>query len=185
MAQIWHLTPPLTEADVAPIRAGDQVIISGWLYTARDAAHQRMYAALARGEALPVDLQGQMIYYTGPTPARPGEVIGSAGPTTSERMDKFTPDLLARGLRATIGKGYRSEAVKVAMVQHKALYLVTTGGIGALLARRITAVEPVAYADLGTEAIRRLRVENFPTLCVNDVMGGDAYAAGQAAWHRG
>lgn len=179
-----RLTTPLTDAMVAEVRAGDQVLISGKIYTARDAAHKRMVEQLERGEPLPIALQGQIIYYVGPTPPKPGQVIGSAGPTTSGRMDKYTPAILAQGVKAVIGKGYRSAEVKEAFVQYRGLYLVSTGGAGALLARTIAAARVVAYEDLLAEAIRELEVEDFPTICIHDIYGGDQYAEGQKAWRR-
>lgn len=183
-ARIHRITTPLTTATVAGIRAGDQVFISGKVYTARDAAHLRMVEQLEKGEAPPFDLAGAVIYYVGPTPPKPGQVIGSAGPTTSYRMDKFTPALLAQGVKAVIGKGYRSQEVRDALVQHKGLYLVSTGGAGALLARTITAARVVAYEDLVAEAVRELEVKDFPTICIHDIYGGDQYAEGQKAWRQ-
>ncbi|MDI3340849.1 MAG: Fe-S-containing hydro-lyase [Sphaerobacter sp.] len=174
--QAISITAPLDAATAARLRAGDAVLISGTLLTARDAAHQRLAAALASGEPLPVDLRDQVIYYVGPAPARPGAVIGSAGPTTSGRMDPYTPALLAAGLRGMIGKGHRSPEVRAAIVQHGAVYFAAVGGAGALLARRITAAEVVAYPDLGPEAIYRLTVVDFPAIVVNDCHGGDLYA---------
>lgn len=171
----YHLTLPLTDADCKQLRAGDSVYLSGTLYTARDAAHKRMYEALAAGEALPFDIKGQTIYYLGPTPARAGQVIGSAGPTTSGRMDKYTPALLAQGLRGMIGKGRRSESVIEAMKQHGAVYFAAVGGAGALLSQCITASEVIAYEDLGTEAIRRLTVRDFPVFVCIDAEGTDLY----------
>jgi len=177
-----RLRPPLDDETVARLRAGDRVLISGTVYTARDAAHLRMVDALKRGEPLPFGLQGQVIYYVGPTPTPPGKVIGSAGPTTSRRMDPLTPILLEHGLKATIGKGARSEPVKEAMRKFKAVYLAAVGGAGALLAQRVLAAEVVAYEDLGPEAVRRLTVEDFPALVINDIYGGDLYEAGKAQY---
>lgn len=177
-----RLTPPLSDADVTALRAGDRVLLSGVLLAARDAAHQRFAEALARGEALPVNLAGQVLYYVGPTPARPGEVIGSAGPTTASRMDPFTPALLALGLKGMIGKGGRSPEVVEAMRRHRAVYFGAVGGTGALLSRRIRAAEIVAYEDLGPEAVRRLIVEDFPVIVVNDVEGRDLFAEGKARY---
>ena len=155
---------------------GDMVYISGDIYTARDAAHKRMYEALKRGESLPFDIKGQIIYYMGPSPARPGKVTGSAGPTTASRMDKYTPELLDLGLAGMIGKGRRTEEVKEAVIRNKAIYLAAIGGAGALLSKCIKHSEIIAYEDLGTEAIRRLMVENFPAIVVLDAKGGDLYA---------
>lgn len=169
------LRVPLDEAVIQELRAGDQVLLSGTLLTARDAAHKRLTEALAAGEPLPVDLRGQVIYYVGPAPAKPGAVIGSAGPTTSGRMDPYTPTLLAAGVRGMIGKGYRGDEVREAIARHGAVYFAAVGGSGALLARRITAAEVVAYDDLGPEAIYRLTVSDFPVVVVNDAQGGDLY----------
>jgi fumarate hydratase subunit beta len=180
-----RLRTPLTDADVANLRAGDLVTITGVIYGARDAAHKRLVEAMNRGEALPVELQGAMIYYVGPTPAKPGQVIGAAGPTTSTRMDPYTPPLLARGLKGMIGKGFRSAAVLAALQQHKAVYLAATGGAGALLARRIKKAEVVAYEDLGPEALFRFEVEEFPAIVVNDAFGGDLYTTGKATFRKG
>ena len=173
---------PLTEETLTDLRAGDAVLLIGVLYVARDAAHKRMVAALDKGEPLPFDIRGQTIYYTGPAPAKPGQVIGSAGPTTSGRMDSYTPRLLAEGLKGTIGKGMRSPAVKDAMKQHEAIYLATIGGIGAVLAKSIKKSEVIAYDDLGAEAVRRLEVENFPAIVINDIYGGDLYEEGKAKY---
>jgi len=157
------------------LRAGDSVLLSGVVYTARDAAHARLAALLAEGKPLPVDLAGQVIYYVGPTPAKPGQVIGSAGPTTAGRMDSFTPALLAAGLKGMIGKGLRNQSVREAIVQHKAVYFAATGGAAALLAKRIVSCEVVAYEDLGCEAIHRLEVRDLPLVVINDCAGGDFY----------
>jgi fumarate hydratase subunit beta len=179
-----EVRPPLSDADVEALRAGDRVRITGVLYTARDAAHGRLLPLVQRGEALPVDLRGQIIYYTGPSPARPGEVVGSIGPTTGGRMDPYTPALLALGLKGTIGKGARSAAVKDALREHRGVYFGAIGGAGAVLSRFVKRLEVVAYADLGTEAIRRLEVEDFPAIVVNDCHGGDLYQDGQRAYAR-
>jgi len=173
------LTTPLTDEVVARLHAGDRVTLSGVLYVARDAAHQRMVAALDRGEALPFAPSGQVIYYMGPTPAPPGRPIGSAGPTTAYRMDPYAPRLLALGLKGMIGKGGRSPAVRRAIQQYRALYFAATGGAAALIARHIKAAEIIAYADLGAEALRRLWVEDFPLIVVNDIYGQDAYEIGR------
>ena len=179
-----RLTAPLADEGVARLRAGQRVLISGVVYTARDAAHKRMAEALERGGDLPFDIRGQVIYYVGPTPAPPGRIIGAAGPTTAGRMDRYTPALLARGLKGMIGKGPRSAEVRAAIQQYRAAYFGGIGGAGALLAQRIVAVELVAYEDLGTEAIRRLEVRDFPAIVINDCYGGDAYEEGQARWRR-
>ncbi|HUT75188.1 MAG TPA: Fe-S-containing hydro-lyase [Armatimonadota bacterium] len=172
------LTPPLTNDVIMALRAGDRAIITGVIYTARDAAHRRLVELLDQGEPLPVDLAGQIIYYTGPTPAPPGRPIGSAGPTTAGRMDPYAPRLLAVGLKAMIGKGARSPQVREALRRHRAVYLSATPGAGALLSQHIVAAEVVAYPDLGTEAIHRLAVQNFPVIVANDCHGGDIYEEG-------
>ncbi len=180
-----RLTTPLSDADVESLHAGDLVTITGVIYGARDAAHKRLTEAMSRGETLPVDLQGQIVYYVGPTPARPGQAIGAAGPTTSTRMDPYTPALLARGLKGMIGKGYRSRAVLEALREYKAVYLAATGGAGALLAKRIKKADVMAYDDLGPEALYRFEVEEFPAMVVNDAFGGDLYAEGKEAFRKG
>ncbi len=181
---IKDVTTPLSDADIEQLKAGDRVRITGVLYTARDAAHGRLWPLIEKGEKLPIDVKGQIIYYTGPSPARPGDVVGSIGPTTASRMDKFTPALLQLGLKGTIGKGYRGQPVKDALKQHKGVYLGAIGGAGAVLSRFIKKLEVVAYEDLGTEAIRRLEVEGFPAIVVNDCHGGDLYQDGQKAYAR-
>jgi fumarate hydratase subunit beta len=158
------------------------VLISGVVYVARDAAHKRMVEALHGGEPPPFDLRGQIIYYMGPSPARPGRPIGSAGPTTSGRMDRYTPALLDAGLRGMIGKGSRSEEVREALKQHRAVYLAVTGGAAALITRTIQAAEVIAYHDLGPEAVRRLQVSDLPAIVINDIYGGDAYQEGQSLY---
>ena len=173
---------PLTEAAVKKLKTGDEVHLSGVLYTARDAAHQRLLDALEEGKPLPFDLQGQTVYYMGPTPAKPGYPIGSAGPTTSGRLDRFTPRLLAAGLRGMIGKGKRSAAVREAMKEHQAVYLAALGGAGALISRSIKKAEVIAYGDLGAEAVLRLEVEDFPAIVINDIYGGDLYEEGRARY---
>jgi fumarate hydratase subunit beta len=175
---------PLSADIVHGLRVGQRVLLSGVVYTARDAAHQRMAQALAEGEALPIPLEGQVIYYVGPAPARPGEVIGPAGPTTAGRVDVFTPALLANGLRGMIGKGKRSAEVRRAIVEHGAVYFVMVGGAAALIAGHIREAVPVAYADLGTEAIFRLVVEALPMVVANDVLGADLFELGQAQFRR-
>lgn len=170
-----RVSAPLERETVDDLRAGDQVLISGTLLTARDAAHKRLIETLEAGESLPVDLDGQIIYYVGPAPAKPGMPIGSAGPTTSGRVDPYTPALLEAGVRGMVGKGYRSQAVREAITQHGAVYFAALGGTGALLARRIVAAEVIAYDDLGPEAIYRLTVRDFPAIVVNDRYGADLY----------
>lgn len=179
---VIRLRTPLTDADLRELRIGEEVLISGVIYTARDAAHAKLAVALVNGEALPVPLEGQVIYYVGPAPARPGEVTGPAGPTTASRVDSFTPALLAHGLKGMIGKGKRSAEVREAIMQYGAIYFVAVGGAAALIADRIKQVEVVAYPDLGTEAIHRLEVEDFPVVVGNDVKGGDLFEAGKAKY---
>ena len=181
---VKELRTPLTDADVESLRAGDRVRITGVLYTARDAAHGRLLPLIEKGAPLPFDPRGQIIYYTGPSPARPGSVVGSIGPTTASRMDKYVPALLKLGLKGTIGKGYRSQPVKDALRQHRALYLGAIGGAGAVLSQFVKKLEVVAYEDLGTEAIRRLEVEGFPAIVLYDCHGGDLYQDGQKAYAR-
>jgi len=178
MAKTVKLTPPLSDQDVLQLEIGDTVIVSGVIYTARDAAHKRLVDMLARGEALPMDIMGQIIYYVGPSPARPGRVIGAAGPTTSYRMDSYAPTLIRLGLKAMIGKGKRSPEVIEALKTHKAVYLGATGGAGALISQRIKTAEVIAFPELGPEAIHRLEVEDFPTIVINDCQGRDLYELG-------
>ena len=173
---------PLTEEALKDLRAGDDLLLTGVIYVGRDAAHKRMIEALDRGETLPFDIKGQTIYFMGPSPARPGKPIGSAGPTTSGRMDGYSPRLMAEGLKGMIGKGMRLPAVKEAMKQYKAVYFGAIGGAGALASRSIKKSEVVAYEELGAEAIRRLEVEDFPVTVVNDIYGGDLYEEGKARY---
>jgi len=170
-----HLRTPLSGEDVRPLRAGDRVLLSGELFTARDAAHARLVDLIADGRPLPFRTEGSVIYYTGPAPTPPHRSMGSAGPTTSGRMDPYTPQLLAQGIRATVGKGTRSREVIAAMQKYGAVYLAAVGGAGALIARCVKEVEVIAYPELGPEAIRRLVVEDFPAVVINDVRGGDLY----------
>lgn len=179
-----YITVPMTPEEVQNLRAGDYVYLSGTVYTARDAAHKRMYDALQQGEALPVDMKGILVYYMGPSPAREGRAIGSAGPTTSSRMDKYAPALLDLGLGGMIGKGKRSKEVKDAIVRNRAVYFAAVGGAGALLSRSIVASEVVAYDDLGTEAIRKLEVKNFPVIVVIDSCGNDLYETAVKEYNR-
>jgi len=179
-----HITAPLDPEMVEQLKAGDQVVLSGVIYTARDAAHRRLIDALEGGKELPFDLSGQTIYYMGPSPAKPGQVIGSAGPTTSGRMDVYTPRLLQAGLKGMIGKGSRSEAVKEALKQYRAVYFAAVGGAGALIGKSIKKAEVIAYEDLGAEAIRRLEVKELPLIVVNDTHGGDLYQKGKANYQR-
>lgn len=166
---------PLRDGMERELRAGDYVYMTGTIYTARDAAHKRMYDAMLNGEVLPFDVKGETIYYLGPTPAREGQVIGSAGPTTSSRMDKYTPLLIEKGLKGMIGKGRRSDAVIDSMKKNGAVYFAAVGGAGALLSKCITGSEVIAYEDLGTEAIRRLTVKDFPAIVVIDSEGNNLY----------
>ena len=175
---------PLSELVAARLRAGDGVRIHGTIYVARDAAHKRLVDALSRGEGLPFDPQGAVIYYMGPSPAKPGQVIGSAGPTTSYRMDPYTPTLLSQGVKGLIGKGSRSPAVKEALRQYGAVYMAAVGGAAALIAKSIKEAEVIAFPDLGAEAVLRLRVEDFPAIVVNDTVGGDLYKEAREQWAR-
>jgi fumarate hydratase subunit beta len=181
---ITEVTPPLSDVDVESLTAGDRVRITGVLYTARDAAHARLLPLIEAGTPLPFDVRGQIIYYTGPSPARPGDVVGSIGPTTAGRMDTFTPVLLELGLKGTMGKGARSQPVKDAFMKFKGVYFGVIGGAGAVLSRFVTKLEIVAYEDLGTEAIRRIEVENFPAIVINDCHGGDLYLEGMTQYAR-
>ena len=179
-----NLNAPFSAQNVEPLKAGDVVRLSGVLFTARDAAHARMAEAIESGEPLPFDPEGQVVYFTGPAPARPGHALGPAGPTTASRMDSYSPLLIERGLKGMVGKGLRSEGVKRAMREHGCVYFGAVEGTAALLARCVTEVELVAYEDLGAEAIRRLVVEDFPAVVVNDLHGGDLYIEGRERWRR-
>lgn len=170
-----YIKAPISKEDAAILKAGDYVYLSGTIYTARDAAHKRMYEALEKGEVLPIELKNNIIYYMGPSPAREGRPIGSAGPTTASRMDKYAPRLLDLGLIGMIGKGKRSDAVKEAIVRNGAVYFAAVGGAGALLSKSIIASEVIAYDDLGTEAIRKLEVKDFPVIVVIDKDGNNLY----------
>ncbi len=184
MAQTWNIETPLTEAQVRKLESGDRVMLSGVVYTARDAAHKRLVTTLKKGQDLPFDLLGQAIYYAGPAPASPGKPIGPVGPTTSYRMDPYTPQLIEKGLRVMIGKGRRSSEVVAAMKRYGAVYLGATGGAAALLALRVRQADIVAYPDLGPEAIRRLVVVEMPLVVVIDASGRDLYETGPAAYRR-
>ena len=175
---------PLDDAAVQSLRAGEQIVLTGRIYTARDAAHQRLFDAMLRGEELPLPLSGQVIYYVGPAPAKQGAVIGPAGPTTSGRMDPYTLPLLERGVAGLIGKGSRSEEIKQALVRHRAVYFGAVGGAAAVLARQIRSSRILAYPDLLSEAIRELEVEEFPLFVINDCHGGDAYQAARDVYRR-
>lgn len=170
-----YINTPITEEDIESLKTGDMVYITGTIYTARDAAHKRLYEAIQKNQEIPVDLKDNIIYYLGPSPAKDGQVIGSAGPTTSSRMDKYTPLMLEKGLKGMIGKGKRSEEVINSMVKNKAVYFAAIGGAGALLSQCIKKAEVIAYEDLGTEAIRRLEVENLPVIVVIDSKGNNLY----------
>ncbi len=179
------VTLPLTDETLKELRAGDNVLLTGVMYVARDAAHKRIVEALDQGKPLPFDIKGQTIYYMGPSPARPGQPIGSAGPTTSGRMDAYSPFLIAEGLKGMIGKGMRSQTVKDAIKKYKAVYLAAIGGAGALISKSIKKSEVIAYEELGAEAIRRLEVEDFPATVINDIYGGDLYQEGKARYKVG
>ena len=178
----YKLTTPVAKEDLAPLRAGDTVLLSGTVYTARDAAHKRMMELLDAGEALPFPVEGSAVYYVGPTPERPGQIIGSAGPTTSGRMDAYSPRLLDLGQAIMIGKGARNQAVKEAVVRSGAVYLAALGGAGALMAASVEELEVICWEDLGCEAVRRLMVRDLPLTVILDAHGGDLYESGPAAY---
>jgi len=184
MTNTMHIVSPIDAETIEKLTVGTKVLISGVIYAARDAAHCKLIQTLDEGDRLPFDLAGQTLYYMGPSPARPDHIIGSAGPTTSGRMDIYTPRLIAAGIRAMIGKGSRSPEVKEAIKKYKAIYFVTIGGAGALLAKSIKQVEVVAYEDLGAEAILRLNVDNFPAIVANDIYGNDLFEQGKARYRR-
>lgn len=175
---------PLTDDVIRTLKSGDRVLLSGVLYVARDAAHRRMKELLDNNQPLPFDIEGQIIYYMGPTPAVSGRALGSAGPTTSGRMDGYTPLLIEHGLKGMIGKGTRSQAVKESIIRYKAVYFAAVGGAGALISRTIKKAEVVAWEDLGAEAVRRIEVTGFPVVVINDIYGGDLYLEGKAAWRK-
>jgi len=179
MSEPKRIVTPLTEEVIAGLRAGDECLVSGELIGARDQAHRLLFDMVQKGEELPFDVSGAVIYYVGPTPARPGHVIGSAGPTTSSRMDPFTPALLEKGLKGMIGKGRRSAEVQDAIVKHRAVYFAAPGGLGAYLASRIVSATVIFGEELGPEAIRRLIVRDMPVIVVKDIYGGDAYVSGK------
>ena len=179
----YHITTPLKEEDITKLKAGDTVKITGVIYTARDAAHARLVKLLDEGKELPIDVKGQVIYYVGPTPAKPGRPIGSAGPTTSYRMDAYAPRLIKEGLKGMIGKGARSKEVKDSIKSEKAVYFAAVGGAAALIAKSIKKAEIITYEDLGAEALRRMEVVDFPAIVINDIYGGDLYQEGQAKWN--
>lgn len=180
MDKAVRLKTPLSADDLETLRVGDRVLLNGIIYTARDAAHGRLIEHIKRNESLPIDLEGHVIYYVGPTPAKPGEVIGAAGPTSGYRMDPHTPALLKKGLKAMIGKGPRDSTVKDAMQKYKAVYFAATGGAGALISGSIRSAEIIAYPDLETEAIRRLEIKDFPVIVAIDIYGGDLYETGKS-----
>lgn len=177
-----RLTMPITDDDVEQLKIGDHVRIRGVIYTARDAAHNRMIQALDAGQPLPIDIKDQLIYYVGPSPTRPGHVAGAVGPTTSMRMDPFTPRLLAEGLKACMGKGNRGPEVQEALKQYHAVYFMAVGGAGAMLSQFVKKIEVVAYEDLGTESIKRLEVEDFPAVVMDDCQGRDLLMEGRKQW---
>ena len=181
---IKKITLPLTKETLRDLRVGDNLLLTGIIYAGRDVAHKRMVEALERGEPLPVDVKGQVIYFMGPSPTRPGKPIGAAGPTTSGRMDSYSPRLIAAGLKGMIGKGMRSQTVKDAMKKYRAVYLGAIGGAGALISRSIKKAEVIAYEDLGAEALLRLEVEDFPVTVINDIYGGDLYEEGKAKYRK-
>jgi fumarate hydratase subunit beta len=181
-AKSRRIALPLSDEILEDLKAGDNLLLTGVIYAARDAAHKRMVEALDQGKALPFDIKGATIYYMGPTPARPGRVIGSAGPTTSGRMDAYAPRLIAEGLKAMIGKGSRSQVVKDAMMKHKAVYLGAVGGAGAMVSKNIKKAEVITYGELGVEAVRRLEVVDFPVTVIDDIYGGDLYEEGKAKY---
>ena len=179
-----RLEAPLSKEEIEPLRTGDVVRLNGVIYVARDAAHDRMKRAIEAGEPLPLDPEGNIVYYSGPAPARPGYALGPAGPTTASRMDPYSPLLIERGLRGMVGKGLRSEAVIESMREHGCVYFGAVEGTAALLADCVKEAEVIAYEDLGTEAVRRLFVEDFPVVVVNDLYGGDLYREARERWRR-
>lgn len=179
-----RIISPFSDTDIAKLKTGTSVLISGVIYVGRDTAHRRLVQALDKGEKLPFNIKGQTIYYMGPSPARPGHVIGSAGPTTSSRMDAFTPRLLEAGLKAMIGKGERSQAVRDAIKKYKAIYLVATGGAAALISKSIIKAETIAYAELGAEAVLKITIEDFPAIVANDIYGNDLFEQAKAKYRR-
>ncbi len=184
MSEAIRLKTPLTDADVEKLKIGDTILLNGVIYTGRDAAHKRLFDLIMAGKPLPIDIKGQVIYYVGPAPAKPGQPIGSAGPTTSGRMDAYSPKLMEIGLKGMIGKGMRKKEVIEAMKKYKAVYFAATGGAGALLAKAIKKAQVVAYEDLGPEAINRLEVVDFPVTVVNDTQGNDLYNEGMKKYAR-
>ncbi|RMA97636.1 Fe-S-containing hydro-lyase [Hydrogenothermus marinus] len=184
MSEVKRITTPLTDEIIESLKVGDRVLLNGVVYTARDAAHKRMLEEFEKTGKFPFDIKGQVIYYVGPTPPKPGQVIGSAGPTTAYRMDKYTPKLHELGLKATIGKGWRGPEVKEALKRYKAVYFAAYGGTAALLSKHITSAEIIAYEDLGPEAIRKLTFKDFPVIVANDIYGGDIFQEGQSKYRK-
>ena len=184
MPESISIKTPLTDEVLKELKAGDTVLISGVIYSARDAAHKRLVELINKGESLPFDVNGQVIYYVGPTPAKPGMAIGSAGPTSGYRMDPYAPLLIAAGLKGMIGKGVRDQKVKDAIKRHRAVYFAATGGAAALISKTIKEADVVAYEDLGTEAVRRMVVEAFPAIVVNDIYGNDLYEEGKRTYKK-
>jgi fumarate hydratase subunit beta len=182
--EMKRITTPLSDSVIAGLKAGDKVLLSGTIYTARDAAHKRFIDTLHAGGSLPFEIEGQVIYYCGPSPVLPGRPIGAAGPTTAGRMDLYTPTLLSLGLKGMVGKGKRSPAVKEAIIKHKAIYFGATGGAGALLSKAVVSYEVVAYEELGPEAVARLVVKDLPLFVINDVAGNDLYEMGTSEYRR-
>jgi fumarate hydratase subunit beta len=179
-----HITTPVSDEIIEKLHAGDQVFITGSLYTGRDSAHKKLIDLVEKGEELPIDIKGQFIYYVGPTPARPGKSIGSAGPTTSYRMDSFAPTLHKLGLKGTIGKGSRNKEVKDSLQKYKGVYLAAVGGAGALISKSIEKAEVIAYPELGPEAVRKVEVKEFPCIVINDMYGGDLYEEGKKQYQK-
>ena len=180
----YSIETPVTDEIIEKLRTGDRILLTGYLYTGRDSAHNKLIELVNEGKELPIDVKGQFIYYVGPTPARPGKPIGSAGPTTSYRMDSFAPTLHELGLKGTIGKGSRNEEVKESLRKYKAVYLAAVGGAGALISKSIEGAEVIAYPELGPEAIRKVKVKDFPCIVINDIYGGDLYEEGKKQYRR-
>ena len=178
------ITSPFSDKTIADLKAGDQVLISGVMYVGRDSAHKRLVEAMNKGDKLPFDVKGQVIYYMGPSPTKPGKVIGSAGPTTSGRMDAYTPRMLEAGLKGMVGKGLRTKDVKEAIKKYKGVYLASVGGAAALIAKSIVKSEIIAYEELGPEALLRIEVKDFPAIVINDMYGGDLYEEGKAKYRK-
>ncbi len=178
------ITTPVSDEVIAELKAGDSIFITGYLYTGRDSAHKKLIDLITEGKELPIDVKGQFIYYVGPTPARPGKPIGSAGPTTSYRMDSYAPTLYKLGLKGSIGKGARNEEVKDALKKYKGVYVASVGGAGALISKSIEEAEIIAYPELGPEAIRRIKVKDFPCIVINDMYGGDLYEEGKKQFRK-